>query len=77
MAKLTEFKNPLTAREGSIFDLTNWIGGILWVAMTGVILALGVKALGKIDNYVPGNQTPNIAPYKTEPVQTGQQFVVL
>lgn len=76
MAKITDFKNPLASKEGSIFDLYTWIGGIMWVVMVGMIIALGVKALDKIDSYVPGNQTPNIAPYKSEPVNT-PQFTIL
>lgn len=76
MAKLTDFKNPLSTNSGSIFDLANWLGGILWVVMVGMIIAIGVKALDKIDKFVPGNQTPNIAPYKSEPV-TGPTYTVL
>lgn len=74
--KLTDFRNPLAAKEGSIFDLSVWLGGVLYVVMVGMVIALGVKALNKLDSFVPGNQTPNIAPYKAEPV-TGQQFTVL
>lgn len=74
--KLTEFKNPITAKEGSIFDIYNWVGGILWVVMVGMVIALGVKTLDKVDSFVPGNQVPNVAPYKSEPV-TGTQYTVL
>ncbi len=77
MAKLNEFKNPLASKQGSIFDLTNWIGGVMWVVMVGMIIALGVKALDKIDSFVPGNQVPNIAPYKSEPVAPGPQYTIL
>ena len=38
--KLTEFKNPLTNSGGSIFDLSLWLGGILWVVMFGMIFAI-------------------------------------
>ena len=75
--KLTDFRNPLTAKEGSVFDLGNWLGGILWVVMVGMVIALGVKTLEKIDSFVPGNQTPNVAPYKQEPVATGMQFNII
>ena len=47
--KLTEFKNPLTNSGGSIFDLSLWLGGILWVVMFGMIFAMGTKALSVID----------------------------
>lgn len=76
MAKLTTFKNPVTAKEGSVLDLSNWIGGVMWVVMVGMIIALGVKALDKLDSVVPGNQTPNIAPYKAETVAAGPQITV-
>jgi len=76
MAKLSTFKNPVAAREGSVLDLSNWIGGVMWVVMVGMIIALGVKALEKLDKVIPGNQTPNIAPYKTETVAAGPQITV-
>lgn len=65
MAKLTQFKNPLTKDSGSVFDYTNWIGGILWVVMVGMIISLGAKVLNKVDNVIPGNQTPNIKAYQS------------
>ena len=74
--KITEFKNPLTASSGNVLDLGVWLGGVLWVMMVGMIVALGVKALNKVDAIVPGNNTPNVAPYKAEPV-TGTQYTVL
>ncbi len=77
MAKLTTFKNPVTAKEGSVLDLSNWIGGIMWVVMVGMIIALGVKALDKLDSVVPGNQSPNMAPFKAEPVVAGPQIEVI
>jgi len=75
--KLTDFKNPLTAKEGSVFDLANWVGGILWVVMVGMVIALGVKTLEKIDSFVPGTQTPNVAPYKQEVAPSGPQYTIL
>ncbi len=74
--KLTDFKNPLTASSGNVLDFSMWLGGVLWVVMVGMILALGVKALNKVDSIVPGNNTPNVAPYKAEPV-TGTPYTVL
>lgn len=74
--KITDFKNPLAAREGSVFDIGNWIGGVLWVVMVGMVVAIGVKTLEKLDSFIPGNQTPNIAPYKAEPV-AGNPYTVL
>lgn len=70
MAKLTDFKNPLTAKEGSIFSLSTWTGGILWVVMVGMILAIGVTLTNKLDAILPGNQSPNIKPY-TKVEQSG------
>ena len=64
MAKLTDFKNPLTSTTGSVFSLSNWTGGILWVVMVGMILAVGVTLVQKIDAVLPGNTTPNIKPYQ-------------
>lgn len=62
--KLTEIKNPLTNTGGSIFDISLWLGGILWVVMFGMIFAMGTKALSVIDNKLPGNQTPGLPGYK-------------
>lgn len=63
MAKLSEFKNPLTATTGSVFSLSTWTGGILWVVMVGMVLAIGVSIVQKLDKVLPGNTTPNVKPY--------------
>ena len=55
--KLTQIKNPLTEKGGSIFDPGLWLGGILWVIMFGMIVAMGTKALSVIDSKLPGSQT--------------------
>lgn len=73
--KLTDFRNPLTEKEGSIFDLSVWLGGILWVVMFGMIVAMGTKALSAVDNKLPGNQTPGMKPY-AQPV-AGDPYIVL
>ena len=73
--KLTDFRNPLTEKEGSIFDLSVWLGGILWVVMFGMIVAMGTKALSAVDNKLPGNQTPGMKPY-VQP-STGDPYIVL
>ena len=65
MAKLTQFKNPLTNNSGSVTDYTQWIGGILWVVMVGLIISLGAQVLTKVDKVLPGNQTPNIKAYQS------------
>lgn len=69
------FKNPLTSSSGSVFDLSNWVGGILWVIMFGMIMAMGTKALHVIDARVPGVQTPNMKPYTQ--VNTGSGIEIL
>lgn len=63
MKKLTSFVNPLTASSGSVFDPSVWLGGILYVMMFGIIVAMGTKALSVMDNKVPGSQSPNMKPY--------------
>lgn len=69
---LTSFKNPLTASSGSIFDPGVWLGGILYVVMFGIIVAMGTKALSVIDARVPGSQSPNMKPYsQIQPVSNG------
>lgn len=73
--KLTDFRNPLTEKEGSIFDLSVWLGGILWVVMFGMIIAMGTKALTVVDNKLPGNQTPAMKPYQQPTV--GDPYNVL
>lgn len=73
--KLTDFKNPLTMSGGSIFDWSVWTGGILFVVVVGMIMAMGAKALTIVDGKFPGNQTPNVAPY-TQP-STGSGLNVL
>lgn len=67
--KISEFKNPLTASTGSIFDIENWLGGVLWVVMFGAIFAMGAAVLAKVDKIIPGNQTPNMKPYAQEVVK--------
>lgn len=74
--KLTEIKNPLTTSGGSIFDISLWLGGILWVVMFGMIFAMGSKALSVIDGKIPGNQTPNLAGYQ-QPVAPGSGLTIL
>lgn len=76
MAKLTQFKNPLTNNSGSVTDYTQWIGGVLWVVMVGLIISIGAKALGKVDAFIPGNQTPNIKAYQNA-APVGQSVNIL
>lgn len=68
MAKLSQYKNPLTNKEGSIFSISDWVGGIMWVVMFGIMFAVGAAIVGKIDKVLPGNQTPNMKPYVKEVV---------
>ena len=56
-------KNPLTSGSTSVTDISAWVGGIIWVVMFGMIMAMGTKALSVIDARVPGNQTPGMKPY--------------
>ena len=64
-AKITSFKNPLTASSGNMLDWSTWLGGILWVIMLGVVMSVGVKAYSAIDKRVPGDNTPNLRMYQT------------
>lgn len=73
--KLSEFKNPLAEKSGSIFDVSVWLGGVLWVVMFGMIVAMGTKALNVIDNKLPGKQAPDMAPYSQTIV--GETYTVL
>ena len=57
--KLSDFKNPLVAEKGNIFNLSDWVGGIMWVVFAGVVFTLGSKVTGKLDTVVPGTITPN------------------
>lgn len=68
MAKLSQYKNPLTNKEGSIFSISDWVGGIMWVVMFGIMFAVGAAIVGKIDKVLPGNQTPHMKPYEKEVV---------
>ncbi len=68
---ILSFKNPLTSNSGSVLDISAWLGGILWVVMFGMIVAMGTKALNVIDSRVPGNQTPGIKPYIQPSVGSG------
>lgn len=70
MAKLAQFKNPLTSSSGSVLDVSQWLGGILWVIMFGMIVAVGSKLLNVIDSKVPGNQTPDMKPFKQNVIPT-------
>lgn len=78
MAKktLSSYKNPLTTTSGSVFDLGTWLGGIMWVVMFGMIVAIGSTLLGKVDKVIPGSQTPNMKPY-TQTVDAGPGYTVL
>ncbi len=67
-------KSPLNL-SGSVFDVSNWLGGILWVVMFGMIVAMGTKVLNVIDNKVPGNQTPGMKPYVQPSVGGGIRVV--
>jgi hypothetical protein len=73
--KLTSFKNPLTSSSGSVFDPSQWLGGILWVVMFGIIVSMGTKALHVIDARVPGAQAPNMKPYQQP--STGNNLNIL
>ncbi len=65
-----KFENPLTMTTGSVFDISKWLGGILFVVMFGMIVAMGTKVLSVLDNKLPGNQTPNIPGYQ-QPIVGG------
>ena len=67
-------KSPLNM-SGSVFDVSNWVGGILWVVMFGIIVSMGSKALNVIDARVPGSQTPNMKPYQQ--VNTGSGINII
>lgn len=74
--KITDFKNPLMQSSGSIFDLSMWTGGILFVVMFGLITAFGVKVLNAVDKNLPGTQSPNMKPYE-QPVVASSGYNVL
>lgn len=76
MAKLSSFKNPLTNSSGSVFDWSVWLGGIMWVVMFGMIVAMGTKALSVLDTKLPGNQTPAMSPYQ-QPRPSGDGITVI
>lgn len=69
--KITDFKNPLTMTSGSVLDASTWLGGILFVVMFGMIVAMGTAALNVIDRKVPGQQSPNMKPYGSTIVDDG------
>lgn len=59
MAKLNEFKNPLTADKVNVLSPADWLASIGYVAFFGVCLAVGAKLLTKADNVIPGKIAPN------------------
>lgn len=64
MAKLNELKNPITSQSVNILNPADTIKAIGYVAWVGMVVAIGMKALIKADEFLPGNVTPNH--YKTE-----------
>lgn len=70
MAKLTDFKNPLTNKEGNILNYSDWLGGILWVVMFGMIVSIGAKLTAKLDKVLPGETTPNMKVYQGKEVKS-------
>lgn len=73
--KVTSFSNPLTSTTGSVLDVGVWLGGIMWVVMFGIIVAMGTKVLSVVDSKVPGAQTPNMKPYAQAPVGNGFNII--
>jgi len=73
--KVTSFTNPLTSTSGSVLDVGVWLGGILWVVMFGIIVAMGTKVLSVVDSKVPGTQTPNMKPYAQAPTGSGLTII--
>jgi hypothetical protein len=73
--KITEFKNPLTSTSGSVLDLNAWIGGVMWVVMFGIIVAMGTKVLSVVDSKVPGSQTPDMKPF-AQPQTAGSGLTI-
>lgn len=69
--KITDFKNPLMASSGSVLDWSQWTGGIVWVVMIGMIMAMGASALHYVDRKMPGSQTPNVKPFAQPVVESG------
>lgn len=59
MAKLNEFKNPLTADKVNILSPADWVTSIGYVAFFGAVFAIGAKLLVKADSLLPGDATPN------------------
>ena len=57
--KLTDLKNPLKADKVDVLSPSDWLGSIGYIAFLGACVAIGAKALIKIDNVTPGNITPN------------------
>lgn len=53
-----------------MLDWSNWLGGIMWVVMFGMILSIGAKLTGKIDKVLPGETTPNLGVYQGKEVKS-------
>lgn len=74
--KLAEVKNPLK-KDINILSPKDWLGSILYVAWLGMVFVLGIKLLMKVDEVVPGNNTPNYFKKTVEPAATGDVIQVL
>lgn len=59
MAKLSEFKNPIVAGSADVLNPADWVKSIGYIAFLGACVAIGAKALVKIDSVTPGTITPN------------------
>lgn len=59
MAKLLDYKNPLTATNGNLLSVEDWKGAIFYVMFIGAAFTFGSKLMAKIDDMViPGDVTP-------------------
>jgi len=73
MKKLLSFDNPLLAKGGSVFNLSFWIGSILWVVALGVVLSVGVRVFNAINRRVPVG-SPNVGLFQQD-AQQGIQIL--
>ena len=76
MAKITDFKNPITTEKGNVLDVSDWLGAIWWVVFFGTSFAVGAKVVNMLDAKLPGNTSPNLNGF-TAPAPAANTVTVL
>lgn len=74
MAKITDFKNPISGDKGNLLNASDWIQNVLGVAFFIAVIATGQKLLNMVN--VPYIQKQPAPIFKETPTQTkGEVYI--